>query len=55
VLCIVPVDHAGRTPEQIADMLAEHLHRQDLSAVEERLQETMTRPTAKPRRGPRAA
>jgi ParB family transcriptional regulator, chromosome partitioning protein len=35
VPCIVRPEYVGKTPEQIADMLAENLHRQDLTAVEE--------------------
>ena len=35
VPCDVRPEYAGRSPEQLADMLAENLHRRDLSAVEE--------------------
>jgi ParB/RepB/Spo0J family partition protein len=35
VPCDVRVEYTGRTAEQIADMLAENLHRRDLSGLEE--------------------
>jgi ParB family chromosome partitioning protein len=35
VPCDVRLDYAGRSPEQLADMLAENLHRRDLTGVEE--------------------
>ena len=35
VPCDVRVEYAGRSPEQVADMLAENLHRRDLTGLEE--------------------